>query len=279
MKLLFLGTAQDAGVPQISCYCRNCMIAREFPSLRRYGPSIALYDEKKLFCYLVDASPDIKDQIDLLKESSSILFETSKKFPVSGIFLTHAHFGHISGLWSLGKECLDAKKIKTYCSPNMYNFLSKNHPFQDLVVRDNIELIEIKQRVKHPIEDFKVEIFSVPHRNENADNVGYFISHDLKIVYLPDLDYWTEESIIMIEKADIAIIDGTFYSRNEISRYEDVPHPPIKESMELLKSIDTEIYFTHFNHTNPILRETTVARRKVEMEGFKVAYDGYIIDF
>jgi pyrroloquinoline quinone biosynthesis protein B len=279
MKLLFLGTAQDAGVPQISCFCKNCMMAREYPSLRRYGPSIALFDEKKLFCYLIDASPDLKVQIDSLKANSPVLFETSSKFPISGIFLTHAHFGHIAGLWSLGKECIDAKKTKVYCSDKLNQFLLKNHPFQHLIVRENIDPITMKTRVKYPIEDFKIESFSVPHRNEFADTVGYNITHDLKIVYLPDLDYWTEEAIIMIEKADIAIIDGTFYSRTEINGIEEVPHPPITESMELLKNIDTEIYFTHFNHTNPILRETTVARKKAMMSGFKIAYDGYVLEF
>jgi pyrroloquinoline quinone biosynthesis protein B len=82
----------------------------------------------------------------------------------------------------------------------------------------------------------------------------------------------------MIEKADIAIIDGTFYTRQEISDIEKVPHPPIQESVELLRSIDTEIYFTHFNHTNPILNEAGNERKYAIENEYKIAFDGLIID-
>ncbi|NHJ46300.1 MAG: hypothetical protein FK733_00800 [Asgard group archaeon] len=277
MKLLFLGTGQDAGVPQINCYCSNCQKARNHHLLRRLGPSLALYNERDQYCYFFDASPDIKIQIDMLKKNATSLFFKSR-FPVQGIFLTHAHFGHVSGLWSLGKECMNANKVTTYCSEKMDTFLRKHHPFSHLVEQQNIVPNIMKPRVKYPIEDFKIECFNVPHRNEYADTVGYFITANLRILYLPDIDYWTEQTIIMIEKADIAIIDGTFYTRQELSDIDKVPHPPIQESIELLRSIDTEIYFTHFNHTNPILNEAGNERKYAIENEYKIAFDGLIID-
>jgi pyrroloquinoline quinone biosynthesis protein B len=277
MKLLFLGTAQDAGVPQINCYCENCQNARKHPTLHRLGPSLALYNESNQYCYLFDASPDIKRQIDMLKANAKSLFFSSI-FPVLGIFLTHAHFGHVSGLWYLGRESMNAHKVTAYGSEKMSAFLMKHHPFSHLIEDQNIVPYIMKPRVKYPIEDFKIECFNVPHRGKYTDTVGYFITSNLRIVYLPDTDFWNEESIIMIEKADIAILDGTFYSRNEIADIDKIPHPPVDETIELLKSIDTEIYFTHFNHTNPILNEASEERKKATENDFKIAFDGLIID-
>ena len=73
------------------------------------------------------------------------------------------------------------------------------------------------------------------------------------MIYLPDLDYWNAEIIDLVAKVDIALVDGTFYTKKELPRMDTVPHPPIEESTNKLIGLSTEIYFTHFNHTNKIL--------------------------
>ena len=113
MKLIVLGSGQDAGVPQINCECNNCSTARKDPKDRMLGPSIVILDEEEEYCYIFDASPDLKHQIDMIK-GFILSVKTQKNLPISGIFLTHAHFGHCSGLWSLGKESCEAKSIKDY---------------------------------------------------------------------------------------------------------------------------------------------------------------------
>ena len=45
--------------------------------------------------------------------------------PPKGIFLTHAHIGHYSGLIHLGKEALGAKGISVYAMPKMSFFLKR----------------------------------------------------------------------------------------------------------------------------------------------------------
>ena len=59
-------------------------------------------------------------------------------------------------------------------------------------------------------------------------------------------------------------LDGTFYDKNEI-HYRDVlkiPHPFISESLKIFSELDTidrqKIFFTHFNHTNPILNRASL---------------------
>ena len=58
-----------------------------------------------------------------------------------------------------------------------------------------------------------------------------------------------------------------------------VPHPPIKETMELLVDCETEILFSHFNHTNPILGKNSKERKEVISRGFKIADDGSVMEF
>jgi len=276
MQILILGSAQDAGVPQIGCYCKNCMHARSDSKYIRYGPSIALLDKEKQYCYFIDASPDIKHQIDLVKKIL-LKVRTKEAIPLSGIFLTHAHFGHVAGLWMLGKECTDARDITVFCSNKMSEFLLKNHPFSHLLER-NLSLSSMDKNHKYSFEDFRISSFQVPHRDEYADTVGYIIAKNKKLLYLPDLDYWTNDLIELVGSVDIALIDGSFYSHDELPGRDDVPHPPILETMELLNPTKTEIYFTHFNHTNPILKTKSKERKETLEKGFKIAYDGLILE-
>ena len=48
----------------------------------------------------------------------------------------------------------------------------------------------------------------------------------------------------------------------------------MKETMHKAQDWDTEIIFTHLNHTNPALRPDTEERQELEERGFKVAERG-----
>ncbi|MFX0133164.1 MAG: MBL fold metallo-hydrolase [Candidatus Hodarchaeota archaeon] len=279
MKILILGSGQDAGIPQIGCYCENCNNARAKKEYIHLAPSLSLYDIKRGFCFLIDASPDIKYQVDSLK-NKKIVGNREGVLPVDGIFLTHAHFGHCSGLWLLGKECIDEKNVPIYCSPKMKQFLKNNHPFSHLLDRKNIILKELAVSKEMHFEEFNffIKSIEIPHRNEFADTVGYLIKSKRMLLYIPDLDFWTEEIVNLVNSVDIALIDGTFYTKNEIPSGRDILHPPITETMDLFKHSNTEIYFTHFNHSNPIVKPEGEERNNAIKKGFKIVYDGLRID-
>jgi len=279
MKILILGSGQDAGIPQIGCYCENCNNARSKKEYIHLSPSICFYDNEKEFCFLIDASPDIKYQVDLLK-TMKISHTRKGNLPFDGIFLTHAHFGHCSGLWLLGQECTDEKNVPIYCSPIMKKFLQNNHPFNHLLDRNNIILreMEIGKELHFKNLNFFIKPIEVPHRNEYTDTVGFIIESKRKLLYFSDLDFWTEELTKHVNSVDIALLDGTFYTKDEISRYKDIPHPPIIETIDLFKDSETEIYFTHFNHSNPIVRPKGEEWNYVIKKGFKIAYDRLIIE-
>ena len=93
VSLLVLGTAQDAGKPQLG---HPEDPAWQDPSLARLATSIAVVDTrgKRLQRWLFDATPDVKLQLQRLDEASP----TSDYVGLAGIFLTHAHMGHYTGL-------------------------------------------------------------------------------------------------------------------------------------------------------------------------------------
>jgi pyrroloquinoline quinone biosynthesis protein B len=279
MKVKVLGSGQDAGIPHIGCFCQTCNKARINPEQRRLGPSIGLFDGEGRECYIIDASPDFKYQLDMVMEE---IPEDKRegRLAISGIFLTHAHFGHTIGLLQLGKEALYVKELPVFCTGEMADFLQNNHPFRLLVERENIVFKEIYPDKERDFEDFTLIPFSVPHRHEVADCVGFSIfskKSNKTLIYIPDTDQWTEGILERIRKADIALIDGTFYSRGEISRFDDVPHPPIEDTMNVLKEIETDIFFTHINHTNPINIDGE-ERHHMEDLGFKMAFDGMSLE-
>ena len=276
MKLIILGSGQDDGIPHTACYCDACKKAREHPHGRRYGPSIAIFDNEKDFCYLIDASPDFKYQLDMLRKEIDGK-KGNHTIPVNGIFLTHAHVGHCLGLVHLGKEAANEKEVPVFCTQKMSEFLSENYPFAFLVENRNITLTTITPHRKLEFDGFTCTPVLVPHRSEMADTVGYIIESRKRVLYVPDVDEWTDDIIDEINKADLAFIDGTFYSEDELPRFREVPHPPILETIDRLKDTQTMVYFTHINHTNPVNRKGK-ERRFVERKGFKIAYDGLLVD-
>ena len=76
-------------------------------------------------------------------------------FPV--FFLTHAHFGHYTGLAHLGLEVMGANKIPVYAMPRMMNFLTDNGPWSQLVTKENIIIESLQDGVIININD-KIKI-------------------------------------------------------------------------------------------------------------------------
>ncbi len=221
---------------------------------------------------MVDASPDFKYQLDMI---SAEIRDTKRngKVPVSGILLTHAHLGHCAGLWHLGKESVEEKDLPVFFTSKMKEFLCGNYQFSLFIQRKNIQIEEIYPDREFELNGLKCMPIQVPHRDEIGDTVGYILESRKTLVYLADLDKWTDDLMEEIRSSDIAFVDGTFYSRNEIPRFEEVPHLPIQETITLLEDSDTEIYFIHISHTSPANKEGR-EKKYIESRGFKIAHDG-----
>ena len=282
--VLILGTAQDGGYPHIGCYKQCCMEAKENPILRRMVASIAIIDRAKSKVWLIDVSPDINNQLDIVNANVSHF-----SFPyLSGIFLTHAHTGHYSGLLHLGLEGLNIKNVPIYVMPKMKDFLIKNSMFSQLV-DNSIILKEIKNNLTINLNDeISIIAFNVPHRNELSETVGYKIkSCEKSIVYIPDIDYWDKGGVDLsqlVKQNDILLLDGTFYSKDEITHrnINKIPHPSILDTISLTKALSRQekkkIFFTHLNHTNKAINDKTEKWKSVVSSGYNILNDKQIFN-
>ena len=269
-----LGIVQDAGYPHIGCEkdCCNAVSPGDY-----FVSCLGLVDKTNNKRYLFDATPDIHNQLNLLEKFSDANL-------VDGIFLTHAHIGHYTGLMYLGREGLGGKNIIVYALKRMSRFLTKNGPWDQLVKLNNISIqtISNKEFVKLSENIFVIPI-RVPHRDEYSETVGYkIIGKSKKILFIPDIDKWDEWKKSIIEEVklvDYAFIDGTFYNGTELNRdMREIPHPSIEETLQLFSNQPVaernKIYFIHINHTNPILTNKNGIRDLVEGLGFNIAQRG-----
>ncbi len=281
--VVVLGIAQDAGVPQIGCDTPFCKKAWKDAKLRQMVSSIALIDPDTNERWVFDATPDFPAQFQLLKEISNDFSND-----LAGIFLTHGHIGHYTGLMYLGRESMNSKAVKVFAMPRMKTMLEQNAPWSQLVNIKNIALLPLAANESVKLNEIlKVEPFLVPHRDEFSETVGYkIITNDKSLVFIPDIDKWQKWSQNLedvVKSNSYVFVDGTFYADGEINRpMSEVPHPFVSETMQLLKDLSPEskakVFFIHFNHTNPLVQGDKKKIKEVRSKGFNIAFQGQKID-
>jgi pyrroloquinoline quinone biosynthesis protein B len=267
-QVVVLGIAQDGGIPQIGCTQKVCLTQHHFVT------SLAILDGNSIF--LIDATPDLREQYQELIRR----YPGGQRKLLDGIFLTHAHMGHYTGLIYLGKESISAQKIPVYCSEEMSAYLSQNEPWKFLIDNGNIQLRPFSSGQKLSFQSFSITPLSVPHRKEFTDTFGFLIQGKRKsLLYIPDIDSWDpiRDSIsTWLRQSDYALLDGTFYSGKELPgrNMQLVPHPTIQDSMlffNALPTLECQIIFTHLNHTNLLLDPETPESKQFRSSRFKIA--------
>jgi len=274
-----LGIAQDAGYPQINCEKECCKMFYEGKVSKKLISCLGLVDTNANKKYIFDATPDFTQQTQLLKEE-----HLDNGQVVDGVFLTHAHIGHYTGLMYLGREAMGASKVPVYAMPKMKNYLEANGPWSQLVSLNNVVLEQMQaDEIIHLNNDLKVTPFLVPHRDEFSETVGYKIEGKQKsALFIPDINKWNlwERDIVEeVKKVDYAFLDATFFKDGEIPRpMSEVPHPFITETVALFETASREtkqkIYFIHFNHSNPALQDSHPLKDSISKLGFNFAKEG-----
>jgi pyrroloquinoline quinone biosynthesis protein B len=272
-----LGSVQDGGLPHSACDCARCERARENPAEARLVTSLGILFPSEGLRYLIDATPDIRPQLDALGAVG--------RRPVDGVFLTHAHIGHYLGLAFFGFEATHTERVPVYCTPELAEFLRSNAPWDQLVRLENIVLHELAHGETielHP--DLNVTVVPVPHRDEYADTVGFILRGPQRsLLYVPDTDAWNAWDpplTDLLDGIDIAILDGTFFSPDELPDRDvsAIGHPLIEHSMDLLEPLvrsgEVEVHFTHLNHSNPALDPGGEEIRMIHERRFDVALEG-----
>ncbi|WP_438711514.1 MBL fold metallo-hydrolase [Aquimarina muelleri] len=278
--IVVLGVAQDGGFPHIN-NSKEFEAVKENKVHKALVTSLGVVDKNNDKKFIFEATPDMPEQLSILESD-----HLKNKNIIDGVFLTHAHIGHYTGLMYFGREAMGAKNIPVYAMPRMRSFLENNGPWSQLVSLQNITIHPIKTDVLLQItETIQVTPFLVPHRDEYSETVGYkIIGSNKKALFIPDINkwsFWKKDIVKEVKKVDYAFIDATFFKNGEIPRpMVEVPHPFIEETIKLFnkesKEVKSKIIFIHFNHSNPILQKVSKERIKLEKQGYRIANTGDI---
>ncbi len=277
-SLIILGNVQDAGSPHIACKKECCQALFQNPDDSRKVVSLGVVDPDNNRKYLFDATPDMTEQLKILK---NFLPKNTNEI-ADGIFLTHAHIGHYTGLMYLGTEAMGASNVNVFAMPVMESYLRDNGPWSQLVNNQNISLQTLNNKQEISLtSNLSVIPFLVPHRDEYSETVGFkIIGPNKTVLFIPDIDKWHKwdtNIVDEIKRVDYAFLDAGFFSETEIDNRDisEIPHPTVMESMDLFDKLPAQeknkIWFIHMNHTNPMLNPESEQSKLVLSKGYHIA--------
>jgi pyrroloquinoline quinone biosynthesis protein B len=123
-------------------------------------------------------------------------------------------------------------------------------------------------------------------RDESSAALFFESASRKRVAYVPAIGSLSDTLLEKIDRADLLLFDGTFWSDDELKRLQgsgetahQMGHIPVEESLELLKNIKVKRkMFIHLNNTNPILNETSSEYRTVRQAGWEVAEDNWQLE-
>jgi pyrroloquinoline quinone biosynthesis protein B len=249
-QLVVLGIAQDGGMPHPGCVKPPCTDVYAGKRRAEKVSCVGLVNRDNGAAYMIDATPDFPAQLHILTGGR----------PPDGVFLTHAHIGHYTGLIYMGKEAMATKSVPVYATARMEAFIRANAPWSALATDGRIELRTLApDRAVELPGGLRITPMLVPHRDEFSDTVGYLIEGQrAKALFIPDIDKWEKwnrDLRALANQVDVLLVDGTFASMDELPGRDisQVPHPLMTDTRTLVAGTRAKLWFIHLNHSNPAI--------------------------
>jgi len=302
MLIKVLGSAAGGGLPQINCNCRNCADARRGnPAVRVRTQSSLAVSADGLRWTLLNASPDLRQQIAATPQLWPSLDAGMRSSPIGSIILTNADVDHIAGLLSLR----EGVAFTLYASANVHEALRAN-PIYNVLDPANVISRDLPLGSAFPIAGgLSVEAFVVPGKvalylenpatlagSRSGDTVGLKISdarHGPALHYIPGCAAVDAALAARLRGAPLVLFDGTLYTDDEMivqglsaktgQRMGHMAMTGAQGSLAAFKALDVKRrIFVHINNSNPALREGSPERLEVEAAGWEIAWDGMEIE-
>jgi pyrroloquinoline quinone biosynthesis protein B len=306
MKVKILGSAAGGGFPQWNCACRNCSRLRtgKFHAKPRTQTQIAFSPDDRVW-FLVGASPDLRAQI-LSSPELAPHADAPGLSPIGGVFLPSADVDAVMGLLHLREFqtffvfATPAVQCVLKTENRMFKVLERgDSPVQWQVLSNSGRLgchlsaspSESPSFVCNTISlgglfpDYVSEEFLRAAAPEDA-TLGFLFEQDGKKLFIAtSLSGENPEWKKLAATADVTLIDGTFWSNDELLRTRrtnrtarEIGHLPLSGAGGLLEQFPANAtgrkILIHINNTNPILDEDSPEHRAVLEAGFEIAYDG-----
>ncbi|MBV9313024.1 MAG: pyrroloquinoline quinone biosynthesis protein PqqB [Pseudonocardia sp.] len=296
MRVRLLGTAAGGGFPQWNCACSMCQRAGSPGVPPRSQDGIAVSADNSGW-YLFNASPDLRAQI--LATPALRAGPGPRDTPIRGILLTDAELDHTLGLVTL-REAAD---LRVWTSAPVLDALSSVFPLCGMLtsyadwswtaVRDRGSIKLPGLRVTMAAVSGKRPRYAAGEPAAPGWVVAYRIEDEAsgaRLVYAPCLAEWSPAFDELLTGANVVILDGTFYSADELAGHTGRPatpgagvstpmgHLPIAGPDGSLHKISerpgTRWIYTHLNNTNPLLAADSPQRGRVIAAGAAVLDDG-----
>jgi len=222
LKITFLGTGSNGGIPQLDCRCENCSSGE----IRRRSSILIEYANKK---YIIDCGPDFKQQL---------VDQNLRLQEIDGIILTHLHWDHSIGLFELTSG--QKLNIPIFAGKKVIKSLTEEKQFKYIF---EAGFAQIGNKIK----GIDLSFLEVAHDNLFFTYaVKISACPDKTILYAPDISKILDEFKNASNESDLIILDGTFINSSISS------HVSIRESINELKGDLNKIIFTHINHSEDI---------------------------
>ncbi|WP_427918034.1 pyrroloquinoline quinone biosynthesis protein PqqB [Streptomyces sp. cg40] len=278
VRVVLLGTAAGGGFPQWNCACALCAAARDGKLPSRTQDCVAVTGNARDW-WLLNASPDVRTQL----AATSALWPGPgpRDTPVRGVLLTDAEPHHAAGLTVLR----GAAGLKVYAPQPVLNvlaparaFLDRYAPWEwaDGLAEDGFVLAGGLVVTAHPV-GVRPPEYVPPRRADGRWAVAYRVE-DLAtggaFVYAPRIAAWSAALDDLLETADCAVLDGTFFDADEVGIGQLPVTGPGGSLTALARHPGVRRIYTHLGNTNPLLDPGSTARAQVNGAGVEVLMDG-----
>ncbi len=298
MHVVLLGTAAGGGFPQWNCWCPSCRAVREDPAAAApRSQSSAAVSADGTHWFLLNASPDVRDQLRLL--ASAPAAGAVRHVPVEGVVLTDAELDHSLGIVLLR----EARALRIHATPAVARILAEDSRILAVTgAFADVEVVPLAPGTATPLvrrdgspSGLLVEPFLVAAgpprfatRDEPGHTVGLVITdagRGTRCAFVPGAGALDDALMARLATCDLVLFDGTFWDDDEMvrlgistKRARELDHLPVggpDGSLARLAALPARHrVYTHVNNTNPMLLSRSPEREEVERHGLAVGHDG-----
>jgi pyrroloquinoline quinone biosynthesis protein B len=299
MQVKILGSAAGGAFPQWNCACPNCHAVRggQFQGKPRSQTQVAVSADGESW-FLLGASPDLRSQI----ESTPELHPRSgtRSSPIRGVVLASADLDHVLGLLLMR----ELQPYPVYAAEPVIRILRDNSMFRMLNRVPN----QVQWQPIRAEESFKLDsptakgggiscqavavsshypAYATGLQASDEAILGLILTSTSggRLGFFPQLAALTPELLSVFAKLDCLLLDGTFWSEDELIRLQgsgqraaEMGHIPVGGENGTLQRLaglgTTRKMYIHINNTNPMLNEAGAEYCAVREAGWELAEDG-----
>ena len=246
MLVKILGAGAGGGFPQWNCNCPGCQKARSGEAKSLTQSSIAVRASNGPW-FLVNASPDVRQQLEMLRtEATKPLLDRGKRSrsnPVAGIILTDAEIDHTTGLILLRES---AQPLEVYSTYSVKRALTSGYPlFSTLQSYCGVKWLPLEPGqsltpIASDSSDLDVEVFPLStkppkymqqktkggeskegKKSDKAEIWGVGLTFRDRttggvLTYTPGLAEIDDALQERFANSDLILVDGTFWDNEEL---------------------------------------------------------------